>query len=156
MVTRTDVMIPSQRYKAMAHNRGRTRPERALAAGLWRRGIRYYTHRGYQAVSGRRLQGQPDMVFPRKRLIVFVDGCFWHGCPECDKRPEQSGEFWANKINANKQRDQRVTAVLQSEGWTVLRIPEHVVRTKESLAQTVDSLSQLIRLTSPETCSSLW
>ena len=90
------------------------------------------------------------MVLPKKRLVVFVDGCFWHGCPQCDKRPEQSGEFWAEKINANKQRDRRVTAALEREGWTVLRVPEHAVRTKESLAQTVDSLAQSIRLTQPE------
>lgn len=145
-----DVMAPAQRHKAMAHNRGRTRPERALASGLWRRGVRYFTYKGYRAVSGRRLQGQPDMVFPRKRLAVFVDGCFWHGCPECDKRPEQSGEFWANKIKTTQQRDRRVTAALEGEGWTVLRVPEHAVRTKESLAQTVDSLAELILTWSPE------
>ncbi len=156
MAIRTDVMAPAQRQKAMAHNRGRTKPERALASGLWRKGIRYFTHRGYLAVSHRRLQGQPDIVFPRKRLVVFVDGCFWHGCPECDKRPEQSGESWANKINATRQRDRRVTAALESEGWTVLRVPEHSVRTKGSLAQTIDSLAQLIRATMPETRKGEW
>ena len=97
--------------------------------------------------AGGGLPGQPDMVLPRKRLVVFVDGCFWHGCPECDKRPEQSGEFWVEKINANRRRDRRVTAALEDEGWTVLRVPEHAVRTKESLAQTVDALAQSIRLT---------
>lgn len=151
-----DVMATVQRHKAMAHNRGRTRPERALASGLWRKGVRYFTYKGYRAVTGRRLEGQPDMVLPRKRLVVFVDGCFWHGCPECDKRPEQSGEFWANKINANRQRDRRVTVALEREGWTVLRVPEHCVRTKRTLAQTVDSLAQLIRATMPETRKGAW
>ena len=150
MAIRTDVMAPSQRHKAMAHNRGRTRPERALASGLWHRGIRYLTHEGYQSLKGCRLQGQPDMVFPRKRLVVFVDGCFWHGCPECDKRPEQSGAFWADKISANRQRDRKVTAALEGAGWTVFRIPEHAVRTKASLARTVDNLTPLIRASSGE------
>ena len=140
-----DVMSPPQRRKAMAHNRGRTRPERALASGLWRRGIRYLTHAGYRSLTGRRLRGQPDMVFPRKRLLLFVDGCFWHGCPQCDKRPEQSGPRWAEKIAANRQRDLRTTAELESAGWAVLRVPEHAVRTKASLAQTIDNLAPLIR-----------
>ena len=156
MAIRTDVMAPSQRRKAMAHNRGRTKPERALASGLWHKGLRYFTYDGYRSVNGRRLEGQPDMVFPRKRLVVFVDGCFWHGCPQCDKRPEQSGTSWANKINANRQRDQRVTTALESKGWTVLRVPEHSVRKKGSLAQTVDSLTELIRATTPETRKGEW
>ncbi len=151
-----DVMATVQRHKAMAHNRGRTRPERALASGLWHKGVRYFTYKGYRAFSGLMLQGQPDMVLPRKRLVVFVDGCFWHGCPVCDKRPEQSGEFWANKIDANRQRDRRVTAALEREGWTVLRVPEHSVRTKRALAQTVDCLARLIRATMPETRKGEW
>ena len=87
------------------------------------------------------------MVLPRKRLVIFVDGCFWHGCSACDKRPEQSGKFWADKINGNKERDWRITAVLQEEGWTVLRVPEHSVRTKASLAQTIDYLAPFIHAT---------
>ena len=147
-----DVMTPSQRYRAMAHNRGRTRPERALASALWRRGLRYLTHEGYKSIRGKRLLGDPDMVFPRKRIVLFVDGCFWHGCPECNKSPEQSGAFWVSKIETNKERDQRITARLQSEGWTVLRIPEHDVRTKVGLAQTTDRLiDALIQAEPPAT-----
>ena len=85
------------------------------------------------------------MVFPKKKMLIFVDGCFWHGCPECDKSPEQSGEFWVKKIETNKKRDQRVTLELTSQGWTVLRIPEHDVRTKAALTQTVDRLIPLIQ-----------
>ena len=135
-----DVMTTSQRYRAMAHNRGRTRPERALASGLWRRGLRYLTNDGYRAVSGKRLIGKPDLIFPRKRVVIFVDGCFWHGCPDCGKSPEQSGQFWINKIAANRERDQRVTDTLRTEGWTVLRIPEHDIRTKAGLVQTIERL----------------
>ena len=151
-----DVMTPSQRHRAMANNRGRTSPERALASGLWHKGLRYFTHGGYRSVKGRGLEGQPDLVFPKKRLVVFVDGCFWHGCPQCDKRPEQSGTFWASKIDANRQRDRRVTAALESEGWMVLRVPEHSVRKKGPLAQTVDSLAELIRTTMPRTRKGEW
>ena len=147
-----DVMTPSQRHLAMVHNRGRTGPERSLASGLWRRGLRYFTHEGYKSVTGEQLYGKPDMVFSRKRIVIFVDGCFWHGCPECDKSPEQSGEFWVKKIETNKKRDQRVTSELKSQGWTVLRVPEHDVRTKAALAQTVNRLLPLIQ-SGPSGCS---
>ncbi len=139
-----DVMTASQRYRAMAHNRGRTRPELALASGLWRHGLRYFTHDGYRAVTGKRLIGKPDLVFPRKRLVIFVDGCFWHGCTDCGKSAEQSGQFWTEKIAINRERDQRVTATLESDGWTVLRIPEHDLRTKVALTQTVEGLIPLL------------
>lgn len=140
----SDVMTPAQRYRAMAHNRGRTQPERALASGLWRRGLRYYTHDGYRAVSGKQLIGKPDMIFPRKRIVIFVDGCFWHGCADCNKTSKLSGRFWTEKIATNQKRDQRVTASLQAEGWTVLRIPEHNVHTKAVLAQTIERLAPLL------------
>ena len=144
-----DVMTTGQRYRAMAHNRGRTRPERALASGLWRRGLRYLTHDGYRSVSGEKLIGKPDLVFPRKRVVIFVDGCFWHGCPSCGKAPEQSGEFWAEKIATNRRRDERVTATLENEDWTVLRIPEHDLRTKPALAETVERVSALLNARCP-------
>ncbi len=132
----------------MAHNRGRTFPERVLASGLWRQGIRYFTHEGYKSVTGEKIIGNPDMVFPRKRILIFVDGCFWHGCPKCGKSPEQSGAFWVNKIDTNRKRDQRVTATLRSQGWKVLRVPEHDVRTKTALTQTVEKLVPIIRAAS--------
>ncbi len=137
-------MAPTQRYRAMAHNRGRTRPERALASGLWHRGLRYLTHDGYHSVTGKRLIGKPDMVFPRKRIVIFVDGCFWHGCSDCNKSAKLRGQFWTEKIAANRERDQRVTTTLQSEGWTVLRIPEHDVRTKVAFARTIERLMPLL------------
>ncbi len=143
-----DALNPQQRYKAMAHNRGRTGPERALASGLWRRGLRYFTHDGYRAVSGKRLMGKPDMVFPRKRVVIFVDGCFWHGCADCNKASKLSGQFWTEKIATNQERDQRVTVILQAEGWTVLRIPEHDVRAKAALEQTIERLIPLLLLNS--------
>ena len=140
-----DVMTPQQRYKAMAHNRSRTGPERALASALWRRGVRYFTHEGYRSVRGTRLPGNPDLVLPRKRIVIFIDGCFWHGCQKCRKHEGLTGASWVNKIEGNRTRDGRVTAELEGEGWTVLRIPEHDVNTKAALAETVNRLVLLIR-----------
>ena len=146
----TDVMKPSQRYKAMAHNRGRTGPERALASALWSRGVRYYTHDGYRSVRGTGLPGNPDLVLPRKRIAIFVDGCFWHGCPQCRKHEGLNEESWVNKIEGNRARDRRVTDELEGEGWTVLRIPEHDIAPKSALPETVDRVASLIRAASPE------
>ena len=70
------------------------------------------------------LPGKPDFVFPSSRLAVFVDGCFWHGCPRCYIKPKQNAKFWRDKIGGNKRRDQRVARQLRSEGWSVCRIWE--------------------------------
>lgn len=141
-------MNPTQRYLAMASNRGRTGPERALASGLWRRGVRYFTHEGYRSIKGQRLPGKPDLILPRKRTVIFVDGCFWHGCPKCRKHAGLRGEFWVNKIRTNRERDRRVTRDLTDAGWTVIRVPEHDVRTKVALAETIDRLTAWIQAAS--------
>ena len=111
--------------------------------------MRYFTHEGYRAVTGKKLPGKPDIVFPRKRIVIFVDGCFWHGCPSCRKHEGLRGQFWVNKINANRERDLRVTKALTDADWTVLRIPEHDVRTKRALAETIDRLVSIIQASSP-------
>ena len=90
------------------------------------------------------------MIFPRKRIAIFVDGCFWHGCPECGKHSNLSGQFWVNKISGNRDRDLRVTRGLTDAGWTVFRIPEHDVRTKAALSETIDRLVPIIHAVSAE------
>jgi DNA mismatch endonuclease (patch repair protein) len=69
---------------------------------------------------------RPDIVFTRSRVAVFIDGCFWHGCPEHGKRPTvQNAHYWRPKIAGNAERDIRHTAALESVGWVVLRFWEH-------------------------------
>jgi DNA mismatch endonuclease (patch repair protein) len=76
---------------------------------------------------------RPDFVFPKRRLAVFVDGCFWHGCPKHATRPRGNAAFWRRKLAANKARDRRVNRVLRAAGWRVLRIWEHeLARTNEA------------------------
>lgn len=140
----TDVMTPEQRRLAMAHNRGRTCPELALASALWHRGLRYLTDDGYKNRYHQKLLGQPDIIFPRERIVIFIDGCFWHGCPQCDKNPGKSGDFWLNKINANVERDRKITACLEEETWTVIRVPEHDIRTRATLEHMADRLKNTI------------
>ena len=72
--------------------------------------------------------GKPDFVFPKHKLAVFVDGCFWHGCPIHATRPKTNAKFWRTKIACNQARDRLVTRTLRRTGWRVLRIWEHELR----------------------------
>lgn len=70
-------------------------------------------------------QVRPDILFTRSRVAVFIDGCFWHGCPTHGEMPASNREFWQAKIGGTRERDQRQTMALQEAGWTVLRVWEH-------------------------------
>ena len=73
---------------------------------------------------------RPDFVFRRERLAVFVDGCFWHGCPEHFRRPKSRQKFWDAKFARNQERDRLVTRALRAAGWRVLRLWEHELAMK--------------------------
>ena len=73
------------------------------------------------------LPGKPDFAFPRLKVAVFVDGCFWHGCPKCYTRPKTNRKFWDNKRTDNIARDRRVTRQLRRQGWKVIRIWQHTL-----------------------------
>jgi DNA mismatch endonuclease (patch repair protein) len=80
-----------------------------------------------------RLTGSPDFVFPAHRLCVFVDGCFWHGCSKCYRRPASNEAYWDAKIKRNRARDREVNKELPMLGWRVLRIWEHQLHEKARL-----------------------
>lgn len=71
------------------------------------------------------LLGKPDFTFRCERVVVFVDGCFWHGCPKCYKRPKSNRKFWDTKIANNRKRDRLVNRELRRLGWQVVRIWQH-------------------------------
>jgi DNA mismatch endonuclease (patch repair protein) len=71
------------------------------------------------------IQGKPDFVFGRERVALFVDGCFWHGCPKHGREPRTNVDYWIQKLARNKARDRSVAKVLRQDGWTVIRIWEH-------------------------------
>jgi len=105
----------------MARIRSRnTCPEKLLRSALWQEGLRYRVH--YRTSVGR-----PDLVFVRQQIAVFIDGCFWHGCPDHYVYPRTRRDFWAAKLLANVTRDQRQTKELEECGWVVLRFWEHEV-----------------------------
>lgn len=138
-------MSPAQRLKAMRANRGLTKLERLFASSLWRCGFRYLTYAGYMTLTGERLSGQPDIIFSRKKVAIFVDGCFWHGCEQCGGVSPRLDNFWANKIATTITRDRRVTSQLRNDGWIVIRIPEHDLRQATSLRSAVDQVANILR-----------
>ena len=106
----------------MLSNRSRdTKPELALRRELHARGHRYFVDRRPLRAFNRRA----DLVFPRARVAVFVDGCFWHGCPGHHTMARANAEYWENKVRANRERDAETTRVLEEAGWHVVRIWEH-------------------------------
>ena len=97
-----------------------TAPELALRSALHARGLRYRID--YKLPGTRR---RADLAFPKARVAVFVDGCFWHGCPEHGTWPKANSQWWREKIRANQRRDADTNARLADGGWTVVRVWEH-------------------------------
>lgn len=101
--------------------RADTGPEIALRRALWAAGLRYRTD--YAPLP--HVRTRADIAFLRARVLVYVDGCFWHGCPQHATWPKNNAQFWLEKIRRNKERDATVTARLLEAGWTVIRVWEH-------------------------------
>lgn len=121
----------------MKHQRGRdTRPEKLIRSILFRRGLRYRIDSPVLPGTRRRA----DIVFPKARVAVFVDGCFWHGCPEHGTWPKASAEWWKQKIESNQHRDRDTTARLEAAGWRVIRIWEH-----DEPAQAADLIATIVK-----------
>ncbi|MET7283829.1 very short patch repair endonuclease [Kribbella sp. NPDC005582] len=113
-----------------------TKPEVELRRRLHRLGYRYRVNSPLPGMPRRRA----DITFGPKRLIVFVDGCFWHGCPEHGTSPRNNAAWWAEKLRKNVDRDRDTDIRLRQSGWTVLRIWEHV-EPEEAVRQVVNALT---------------
>lgn len=132
-----DRITSGQRSALMSRIRSKdTEPELRLRRALWAVGLRY---RKYD----RSLPGRPDIVFRGTRVAVFMDGCFWHGCPECYRAPKSNGKFWREKVDGNRARDKRQTRELRAAGWIVLRFWEH--RVNRSLDECVVEVESAVR-----------
>ena len=134
-----DVVSPAVRSRMMAGIQGKnTRPELLLRRALHRKGFRYRIH-----VSG--LPGKPDMVFPGKKAVILIHGCFWHG-HDCHlfKWPSSRIEFWRTKIGQNKERDKRAVEQLTEAGWRILTVWECALKGRERRAQDtlIDTVEQ--------------
>jgi DNA mismatch endonuclease (patch repair protein) len=98
-----------------------TRPELAIRSELHRRGLRFRVDRA--PLAG--LRSRADIVFGPARVAVYVDGCFWHSCPQHATRPKANAEWWDRKLARNRERDRETDQALAEQGWTVVRIWEH-------------------------------
>lgn len=108
-----------------------TAPELAVRSLLHARGMRYRTN--FRPVAG--IRRTADIVFTRRKIAVFIDGCYWHGCPDHFLMPKSNLEYWVPKIEGNQRRDAETTAMLTAAGWTVLRFWAH--EPAEAIAEAV-------------------
>lgn len=116
-----DNLKPEHRRKAMRAVKSKaTSLERRLFSMLARMGLRGWRQNDEDVV------GHPDVVFEKQRVVLFVDGCFWHGCPSCRRKlPLTNREYWERKINRNVSLARSYNRRLRADGWTVVRIWEH-------------------------------
>ena len=116
----SDTMTPEQRHKIMSqvHSKN-TGPERAVRHALWHKGYRY-------RLNDRRLPGSPDLVLPKYRAVIFINGCFWHGHRGCTKYtvPKTNEQFWREKVARNIARDELNAQRLDTLAWTVITVWE--------------------------------
>lgn len=113
-----------------------TNPERLVRSSLHRHGLRF---RKNQVLAVDDIRVTADIVFRSERVAVFIDGCFWHGCPEHGRAPKTNPTYWTAKLARNVERDARNTALLRAAGWTVLRHWEH-----EQPDEVADSITDVV------------
>ena len=130
---------PDALKRMQSTKRRDTRAELAVRRELHRRGARYRVE--LAVLPG--LRRRADVVFTRARVAVFIDGCFWHGCPIHATRPKANAGFWADKLAANRARDRDTDQRLTAAGWRVIRVWEH-----ENPADAATRIMQLVRLES--------
>ena len=126
-----DVLNQQQRSYCMSRIRGKGNLKTELEL------IRIFKEHGLTGWRrNQRLFGRPDFIFPKARLAVFVDGCFWHGCSLHSNVPTTNQAFWVRKIDGNKLRDLVVSKTLKQQGWSVIRIWEHDLRKRPKACAT--------------------
>lgn len=139
-----DVMTPEQRSRCMAAIKGKdTKPELIVRKYLFSRGLRF-------RVQVRKLPGKPDIVLPKYKTAIFVNGCFWHGHEGCKyfRLPKSNVEFWKEKIERNIERDKESMQALFDLGWKVVRVWECELRNKANREETLNKIYTSI--TSPD------
>lgn len=131
-----DVFDKKKRSEVMSRVKSKnTKPEMLLRSALFKAGLRGYRIRT-------NLPGSPDVAFTKVKLAIFVDGCFWHGCPECYTEPGTNTQFWKKKLMENKERDARVNRKLEEMGWKVIRFWEHQI--EKDLSGCINLIKELL------------
>jgi len=139
-----DTLSQADRSRVMraVHSNNTRSTERRFRAILAAKGI------GRWKSSQRDLPGKPDLVFPTQKLAIFLDGCFWHGCVKCYRRPRSRQEYWDAKLASNVARDLRITKDLLANGWQVLRFWEHEIRDEPE--QCVSTIVRQLKVIEPQ------
>ena len=132
-----DRITKEQRSKIMSAIRSKnTKPEIALRKALWSKGCRFRIHYSKEKI---------DVAFPKRKIAIFVDGCFWHGCPLHSQLPKSNQDYWHPKLKKNVDRDREKTKRLETEGWKVFHVWEHEL---EEIDIVVMRIQQSLRVNS--------
>lgn len=121
---RSPIPIEEVTSKVMSSNKGKnTKPELMLRKELWK-----YNIKGYR-LHWKKAPGRPDIAFPKKKLAIFINGCFWHRCPKCNlSLPKTNTTFWKDKFDNNVIRDKKKIELLKSNGWNVIIVWECMIK----------------------------
>lgn len=134
-----DKFSKDKRSQIMSSVKNRnTKPEMFLRRALWKNDIKNYRVHP-------KIFGSPDIYFPKLRVAIFVDGCFWHGCQKCYSPPSTNKKFWSKKIKINTSRDKEVNRELKKIGVCVLRVWEHDIMIKKELQIQVNNIKILLK-----------
>lgn len=125
----TDRISKEKRSKIMSAIRSvNTKPEITLRKALWAKGLRFRRQHGKEKI---------DIAFPSQKLAIFIDGCFWHGCPIHSHMPKSNQEYWLPKLKKNIERDKSKNERLKADGWQIMRFWEHELTNVEYIASKI-------------------
>lgn len=134
----TDTFSTRKRSEIMrAVKSQETRIEVSFRKSLWHAGFRYRKN-------PKKYFGKPDIVLKKYKKVIFIDSCFWHGCPKHLRVPKSNKKFWEDKISRNIERDKEVTRYYKKQKWTIIRIWEHEINKDELLKKKIEKVSKQI------------
>lgn len=126
-----DTVTTSERSRIMRQVKSReTTLEINFRRKLWQAGVRYRKSNGKKF-------GKPDLMISSKKIVGFIDSCFWHGCPEHVRMPSSNKDYWVNKIDKNKTRDLQVNEFYRSKGWRIIRVWEHELKNEQRVNEII-------------------
>lgn len=135
VIIMADTITKEQRRKNMQAIKSISKLEGVVSRQLWNEGFRFRRNT-------KNLFGKPDISIKKYKIVIFIDSCFWHQCPQHKNMPKTNTGFWRKKLSRNIERDQEVNHYYEKNGWSIKRIWEHEV--KEDLDKVIDEISALI------------
>lgn len=129
-----DVHTKEQRTRNMKAIKSQSKLENKVSKALWNKGFRFRKNS--------KLYGKPDIAIKKYKVVVFIDSCFWHVCPEHGRIPKTNEEFWVKKLNRNQERDKEVNQYYNQNNWKIMRVWEHEI--KQDFEGTVSEISNFI------------